>query len=314
MYIKEKMETPFTPKNAIKYGCNLCHFKCYKLSDWVRHTMTLKHKKIVNGNEMEQNGNPCDAKYICECKKEYISASGLWKHKKKCNYNNLTENDIEDDNKILSLVMEVVKQNNDFKNIIIEQNNKMLETVQEVCKNGITNNSNNTNIVNSHNKAFKLKVFLNETCKDAMDINEFEDSIKLQLSDLELVGRLGFVDGISSIIIKNLKSLKVHERPVHCTDLKRETMYVNDKGVWEKQENDNKKLRRLIKHIAFKNAKNLSLYKELHPDYNDYYSKCSDHFLKLQIEAFGGSGNETVDNENKIIKKIVKEMGIDKRL
>jgi Txe/YoeB family toxin of Txe-Axe toxin-antitoxin module len=147
-----------------------------------------------------------------------------------------------------------------------------------------------------------------------MDINEFEDSIKLQLSDLELVGRLGFVDGISSIIIKNLKALKVHERPVHCTDLKRETMYVNDKGVWEKQENDNKKLRRLIKHIAFKNAKNLSLYKELHPDYNDYYSKCSDHFLKLQIEAFGGSGNETVDNENKIIKKIVKEMGIDKRL
>ena len=298
------METPFTPKNTNKYECNICNFKCSKSSDLSRHTTTLKHQKTVNGNEMEQNGNACYAKYICECKKEYNSASGLWKHKKKCNYNNSSEN--EGDSKLINLVMEVVKQNNDFKNIIIEQNNKILD----VCK----NNNNTTNIVNSHNKAFNLNVFLNEECKDAMDINDFIDSVKLQLSDLELVGKLGFVDGISSIIIKNLKALKVNERPVHCTDMKRETIYVKDEGIWEKQEDDHKKLRKIIKRVAFKNSKNLSVYKELHPDCTDYYSKYNDHYLKLQIEAYGGSGNETVDNENKIIKKIVKEMTIDKSL
>jgi hypothetical protein len=122
------------------------------------------------------------------------------------------------------------------------------------------------------------------------------------------------VDGISSIIIKNLKALKVSERPVHCTDTKRETIYVKDEGIWEKQEDDHKKLRKIIKRVAFKNSKNLSVYKELHPDCNDYYSKHNDHYLKLRIEAFGGSGNETVDNENKIIKKIIKEMTIDKSL
>ena len=195
---------------------------------------------------------------------------------------------------------------------MIEQNNKMLETVQEVCKNN-TNIVNNTSINNSNNKAFNLNVFLNETCKDAMGVNDFIDSFKLQLSDLDLVGKLGFVDGISSIIIKNLKALKVSERPVHCTDTKRETIYVKDQGIWEKQEDDHKKLRKIIKRVAFKNSKNLSLYKELHPDCTDYYSKHNDHYLKLRIEAFGGSGNETVDNENKIIKKIIKEMTIDKK-
>ena len=299
----------FTSKKHQYFICETCDFKCFKKGDYNRHITTQKHKNLNNPNKITSN-------YIneCICGKKFKHQSTLCAHKKKCVIQNNTDNNDPIDS---NLVVQLLKQNDEFKSLIIEQNksiieqnNKMIETVQEVCK---SNNSNIVNSnVNSNNKAFNLNVFLNETCKDAMDINEFEDSIKLQLSDLELVGRLGFVDGISSIIIKNLKALKVSERPVHCTDLKRETMYVNDKGVWEKQENDNKKLRRLIKHIAFKNAKNLSLYKELHPDYNDYYSKCSDHFLKLQIEAFGGSGNETVDNENKIIKKIVKEMGIDK--
>ena len=293
---------PNMPKNAEIYICKPCDFKCSKLSNYNIHLTTLKHQNRTILNNLEHK-NAVNCKFTCKlCEKSYKARNSLWYHEKKCFFVKEPIQTTE-----TNLIVQLLKQNDEFKNMLLEQNTKMLETVQDVCK-----NNNTTNIVNSNNKAFNLNVFLNETCKDAMDINEFEDSIKLQLSDLELVGRLGFVDGISSIIIKNLKALKVNERPVHCTDLKRETMYVNDKGIWEKQENDNKKLRRLIKHIAFKNAKNLTLYKELHPDYNDYYSKCSDHFLKLQIEAFGGSGNETVDNENKIIKKIVKEMGIDK--
>jgi hypothetical protein len=311
----------FDAKTAKYFKCNLCDFKCCKQSNWNNHILTRKHKK--NNNELQNDYNldheNAITKFTCDCGKNYKHRQGLWKHKQVCKKKCISQNNTQPDNNEIidsNLVIQLLKQNDEFKSMLIEQNNKMIETIQEVCKSNNTNNSNivnNTNI-NSNNKAFNLNVFLNETCKDAMDINDFIDSVKLQLSDLELVGKLGFVDGISSIIIKNLKALKVSERPVHCTDLKRETMYVKEQGIWEKQEGDYKNLRKVIKRIAFKNSKNLSLYKELHPDYNDYYSKHSDHYLKLQIEAFGGSGNETIDNENKIIKKIAKEMAIDKSL
>ena len=311
----------FDAKTAKYFKCNLCDFKCCKQSNWNNHILTRKHKK--NNNELQNDYNldheNAITKFTCDCGKIYKHRQGLWKHKQVCKKKCISQNNTQPDNNEIidsNLVIQLLKQNDEFKSMLIEQNNKMIETIQEVCKSNNTNNSNivnNTNI-NSNNKAFNLNVFLNETCKDAMDINDFIDSVKLQLSDLELVGKLGFVDGISSIIIKNLKALKVSERPVHCTDLKRETMYVKEQGIWEKQEGDYKNLRKVIKRIAFKNSKNLSLYKELHPDYYDYYSKHSDHYLKLQIEAFGGSGNETIDNENKIIKKIAKEMAIDKSL
>ena len=306
-----------------EYYCEKCRFKCCKKSNWETHLSTAKHKNIQN-NTLSYIENA--KRHECNCGRSYKHSSNYYTHRNKCKYEKPPEQDIisTPDTYLTNLVLEVVKnntelqkqnieiqkQNEEFKTILLEQNNKMIETVKEVCK----NNTNNTNIINSNNKAFNLNVFLNETCKDAMDINDFIDSVKLQLSDLELVGKLGFVDGISSIIIKNLKALKMNERPVHCTDMKRETMYVKEQGIWEKQEGDYKNLRKVIKRIAFKNSKNLSLYKELHPDYNDYYSKHSDHYLKLQIEAFGGSGNETIDNENKIIKKIAKEMTIDKSL
>ena len=319
------MSTIFTSKNIVTIDCDLCDFKCFKKGDYKRHLLTQKHKNMAEINKISTLSTIITSKHInpliCQnCNKQYKERTGLWKHKKICCDNK--NPDISLTNLVLEVVKnnnELQKQNDEFKSLIIEQNksmieqnSKMLETVQEVCKNSNSNIINSN--INSNNKAFNLNVFLNEECKDAMDINDFIDSVKLQLSDLELVGKLGFVDGISSIIIKNLKALKVNERPVHCTDLKRETMYVKEQGIWEKQEGDYKNLRKVIKRVAFKNSKNLSLYKELHPDYNDYYSKHSDHYLKLQIEAFGGSGNETIDNENKIIKKIAKEMAIDKSL
>jgi hypothetical protein len=313
------MTTILVPKSSNIFYCEYCDYNTSRKSQFDRHIMTSKHILTTKRLQNTTNTVPLVHDYKCEnCNQKYKHHSSLWKHKKKCVIKNNTQPD-NNDTIESNLVVQLLKQNDEFKSLIIEQNksmieqnNKILETVQEVCKSNNTNISNN--VVNSHNKAFNLNVFLNETCKDAMDINDFIDSVKLQLSDLELVGKLGFVDGISSIIIKNLKALKVSERPVHCTDLKRETMYVKEQGIWEKQEGDYKNLRKVIKRIAFKNSKNLSLYKELHPDYNDYYSKHSDHYLKLQIEAFGGSGNETIDNENKIIKKIAKEMAIDKSL
>jgi hypothetical protein len=165
---------------------------------------------------------------------------------------------------------------------------------------------------NSNNKTFNLNVFLNEHCKDAMNIMDFVDSLKLQLSDLESVGKLGFVEGISNIIVKNLKALDVHKRPVHCSDSKREVMYIKDENKWEKENEDKQKLRKAIKRIANKNSKLLPIFKEKYPDCIKSISPYSDQYNKLIIEAMGGSGNEDFDNENKIIKKIAKEVTIDK--
>ena len=241
------------------------------------------------------------------CNKIYNNRTGLWKHKKKCiikESNEIIENNEDTSDK--QLIMMLIKENSDFKNLMME-----------AFKNGINNNTinNNNNNNNSHNKTFNLQFFLNETCKDAMNIMDFVDSVKLQLSDLENVGKLGFVEGISDIIVKNLKALDIEKRPVHCTDSKREVMYVKDQDVWyndsKEEDQENKKLKKAIKRIANKNAKLLSEFKAKYPDCIYSHSTKSDQYNKIIIEALGGS-NENGDNESKIIKKIAKEVTIDK--
>ena len=297
-----------SPKFAKNIICEICDYKCYKQSDMNKHILSLKHK---NSTISTSSSTDLDiSKYICCCGKKYKERTGLWYHKKKCKYENITNiepDQVDIQSLDMNLIMQLLKQNDEFKSLMIEQNSKLIEAYK-------TNTSSiTTGDINSHNKTFNLNVFLNEQCKDAMNIMDFVDSIKLDLNDLESVGKLGYINGISNIIIKNLKALDVHMRPVHCTDLKRETMYVKSQNTWEKEDEENKNIRRAIKHIAFKNIKNLELFKELHPDCMDCDSKHGDHFLKLQIEALGGgSSNVDYDSHTKIIKKIAKEVTIDK--
>ena len=217
------MEEKKAPKSPQKFVCEICDFICSKKRDYNRHLLTLKHKKVENGSNLEvKKPQKAPSKFICECDKLFKTHGGLWKHQQKCKGEQTDQVDI---NLLdMNLIMNLLKQNDEFKSLMLEQNNKMIETFQEVCKNGINNNSSIVNQVNSNNKTFNLNVFLNEQCKDAMNIMEFVDSIKLDLSDAEMVGKLGYINGISHIIIKHLKALDVHMRPVHCTDLKRETL------------------------------------------------------------------------------------------
>jgi hypothetical protein len=298
------------------FVCDVCDFKCSKTRDYNRHLLTAKHKKLCFGSNLEEKKpQKAPGHFICECDKLFKTHGGLWKHRQKCKPENKADTDKIDINSLdMNLIMNLLKQNDEFKSLMIEQNNKMIETfqetIQEVCKNGINNNS--ITQVNSHNKTFNLNVFLNEQCKDAMNIMEFVDSIKLDLDDAEYVRKLGYVNGISNIIIKHLKALDVHMRPVHCTDLKRETMYVKFQDIWEKEGDDNKLIRRAIKHIAIKNYNAAETFKDVHPDCMDLESKYGEHFLRLRIEALGGSGNDNYESHTKIIKKIAKEVTIDK--
>jgi hypothetical protein len=222
----------------------------------------------------------------------YNHCSSYSRHKKKCNV--ILKNDFVVDK---DFVMMVIKQN-------AELQNQMLEVIK-IGTNGIHNNNNNTN---SLNKTFNLQFFLNETCKDAMNIMDFVDSVQLQLDDLEKVGECGFVNGISNIIIKNLKNLDITQRPVHCTDVKREVLYVKDEDKWVKEEQEKQKLRKAVKHIAHKNSKLIALFREKYPDCNKSDSKYSNKYNKLIIEAFSGD----YDSENSIIKKISKATLVDK--
>jgi hypothetical protein len=196
--------------------------------------------------------------------------------------------------------------------LLIKENSELKNMMMEVIKTGTHNNTTNNTHTNSHNKTFNLQFFLNETCKNAMNIMDFVDSLKLQLKDLERMGEIGFVNGMSNIIIKNLQGMDVTERPVHCTDQKREVIYVKDEGKWDKEEETKPKLRKAIKHIAHKNAKLIGEFKEKHPDYKTCASKISTQYNTMVIEAMGGIGSNDLCNENKIIKRISKEIMVEK--
>jgi hypothetical protein len=199
--------------------------------------------------------------------------------------------------------------------LLIKENSELKNMVIDVCQKiqpSNTINSHNTN--NSHNKTFNLQFFLNETCKDAMNIMDFVDSIKLQLSDLEKVGEIGYVEGISNIIVKNLNSLEETQRPIHCTDTKREVLYIKDENKWEKENEEKNKLRKAIKRVACKNQRMIPKFKEEHPDCGKSASKFSDQYNKIIYEAMGGPGDNDKEKENKIIRHIAKEVTIDKTL
>jgi hypothetical protein len=304
------------PKNAKKFHCENCNFICSKKSNYDKHLMTSKHKntdKILTNTDAENAENASVTnEFICECGNTYKHRQSLFNHKKKCSIN---EKIIEEDfihnnnqlNELKGFMKYLMKENTEMKNMIIEQQDKVIK----VLENG-THNITTTN-TNSHNKSFNLNFFLNETCKDAMNINEFIESIKLQLSDLEGVGQLGYVEGISNIIVKNLKQLDITQRPLHCTDKKRETIYIKDEDKWEKDD-EKEKMHKIVRKVANKNARMLPKFKEAHPDCNKAVSKYSDAYNKIIVESMGGSGDNNFEKEEKIIKKVAKEVMVEKEV
>ena len=312
-------DNEFYLKKPTFFYCENCDFKCSYKRDYERHINTKKHKNneittFDNGFYLKK---PDLKNFTCEfCDKVYSDRAGLWRHNKKCNQlnsdkaSNMSLDNLSTDK---DLIMMLIKDNNELRKMMMEQQSLMLENnnkVLEICKNGTHNTTTHTN---SHNKAFNLNFFLNETCKNAMNIMDFAESIQLQLSDLEKIGEVGYVEGISNIIVKNLKALDITERPIHCADKKREVIYIKDEDKWEKEDDDKKKLRKVINNVACKNQRLLPKYKEAHPGCNYSDSKFSDQYSKLVIEAMGGTGNNDIEKSDKIIRNIAKEVVIDKQ-
>jgi hypothetical protein len=287
-------------KVATVFSCKFCDYNTERKSSYDKHLDTEKHNDNKKVAKVANN-------FICKCGNNYKYSSGYSRHLKICTYilNNEPINDAEKELSDKDLIMLLIKENSEIKNMML----KVIETGTHNTTNMNTNNNNNNN---SNNKSFNLQFFLNETCKDAMNIMDFVDSITLQLSDLENVGRVGYVEGISKIITKKLKELDISQRPVHCTDKKRETMYVKDNNIWEKEDSDYKKLRKMIRKVADKNIGMFKKFKEAHPDCEKAISKYSDQYNKIIIESLGGSGDNEIENDDKIIKNITKIVTIDK--
>ena len=298
-------DSNLVPKSSIKYSCKLCDYNTSRKSQYERHLSTDKHKNAENDSKMIGNSNNLVPKsseklFNCECGRVYKYDSGYYRHKKKCQYENKENTNSISELSDKELITKVILQIPD-----------LVKSIIEISKDKGVNHSHNH--TNSHNKTFNLQFFLNETCKDAMNISEFVSSIKPKLSDLENTGRLGYAEGISNIILKNLSNLEQHFRPLHCSDSKREVIYIKDNDEWIKETDNKPILTKAIKVIANENIKNISEWRKEYPDCTDSDSKKNDLYLKIVSNSMCGSTKDETDkNINKIISNIVKEVTIDK--
>ena len=298
--------------------CEFCDFKCRYKSDYTRHIHTPKHIRLTNDNKKTSENENLDAqtttkntkirKYVCDCGKEYIHMASLCKHKRNCN-KHISGNDVKtivntmnNDDELKKFLIE---QNNEFKALILEQNKQIIELSSKPTT---TNNNNNTT-----NNNFNLNFFLNETCKDALNISDFISQLHVGIKDLEETGRLGYAEGISKIFINGLKQLEINQRPLHCSDVKRETIYIKDENQWGKDNEEKTKLTKAIRKVAHKNIEQIAVWTEKNPEYMDYNSKYSEKYMKLIGEAMPGATHEESDkNYKKIARNISKETVIGK--
>ena len=280
---------------ANKFYCEKCDYNTGRKSNYNKHLMTLKHqgKCIPETYETKAVANVANVanNFQCICGNVFNSRTTLWRHKNICN--NTTNNIFTP-----KMFYDLLQQNNELTKQVIELSSKPTTT-----NNNTTNNNNN----------FNLNFFLNETCKDALNISEFISQLHVGIKDLEETGRLGYADGISKIFINGLKQLEVTQRPVHCSDGKRETIYIKDKNQWEKDDDEKVKLTKAIKSVAHKNIEQIAVWAEAHPEYMNYNSKYSEKYMKLIGEAMpGATYAESDKNYKKIARNITKETIINK--
>jgi hypothetical protein len=292
----EDNEIKFINKSFI---CETCNYKTNNKYDFNRHNVSLKHINKLSDANNKTN--------ICEhCKKEYISNKNLKKHELKCKFIQQERPEITTE-----LIVQILKQNKDLQNILIEQNKHMMEMSKtQTISNNISNNSNNTT-----NNQFNLQFFLNETCKDAMNITDFVKSLQLTTADFEATGKLGYIEGITRIIVNNLSGVDTNKRPLHCTDAKRETIYIKDDNVWEKEDDKKTKFRKVVNQVANKNLQQLNKWKDEHPDCINLDTQDNIDFRKYYRAALGGETNEEDDKFfEKIKRNVLKEIVVNKSM
>ena len=291
------------------FCCEKCNFTTSRLSQYNAHLITAKHKRITN----DDNFFPDPSTHECICGKKYIHRQGLYKHKKKCTH---VSNTIENSTKVDQTLENTMVLNDASLNLhvivldLLKQNNELQKQLIELSKEKTINMNTNTNSNNTQNNHFNIQLFLNDTCKDAINIDQFIKDIQISISDLENVGNQGYVQGISDIIIKNLRTLELTKRPMHCTDIKRETIYIKDADKWEKDSEGKPKLKSAISRVAKKNLTKIQDWYKDHPEVTVLDSKDYEMSHKLIRQSFGDGDLDVL--QNKVVKQLTKEIHVDK--
>ena len=323
------MYTEKTEKNRKNYSCEICDFHTSDKSAFTRHCSTRKHKEYTN---VDKTVYKKTEEIICSrCGKEYKTRMGLWKHNKICDAKIPSESvniilqpddDILSSEPIKNYIMKLVEQNQALQNMFMIQNNKHQDELKEIKTilaeqppqppQQITNIQNNKTI---NNNQFNLNVFLQQTCKDAINMSEFIDSLEINTKSLERTGTHGYVHGISKIFMDGIRKLKIHERPIHCTDLKREVLYIKDNDTWTKDTEDNKNFKKALATVVHRNMIQIVQWEDDNPETSNPESKNYDFYFELARQSMGGGNQEVTDrNNDKILKAIAQEVHLDKKV
>ena len=306
-------------KNISGFTCEACKFKCYKEYNYKAHLATPKHQKFTKVYQSLQKNATLSNSLVCVCSKNYSTRMGLWKHKQKCIFVKNLTNDTNDTNDTSDTNEIVLPELKDIKNIdkdgiiiqLLKDNKEIRQILKEVIpkignNTTINNNTTNNNTLNN----FNLNFFLNEQCKDALNISEFVESLKITFDDLLYSKKNGLVQGISNVMIRGLKELDIYKRPIHCTDKKRETMYIKDKEKWEKDET-HEIMKKTIEMIADKERNALQIWTDDNPDWMETEQKQIAYLTMLRNISEPIEDEEK--NGRKIIRAVSREVIIDKK-
>jgi hypothetical protein len=319
VYLEEMMteKSGLSEKIRKNFSCETCDYTTSDSKDYNKHCSTRKHKMMTNDDPVKNNGEPT---HICShCNKPYKTKQSLWVHKQKCKApekENISMVFIDDTAQppIHNYIMELLEQNKEFKQTIMDQSNKMMDQsnkMMELAQNQNTTINNNKTI---NNTQFNLNVFLQQTCKDAINMSDFIDSLEINTKSLERTGTHGYVHGISKIFTDGLRKLKVHERPIHCSDLKREVLYIKDNDKWEKDE-ENKQFKKALSTVVYRNMIQIGQWEDENPDTSNPESKNYEFYFEVVRQSLGGGDHDvTARNNDKIIKAIAHEVHIDRKI
>ena len=298
-------------KKCTEYLCEKCHYACSNLTNFNKHLLTNKHIARC----CSDNAPISCLDYNCECGHTYKHRQSFNRHKKSCQYK--TEPSIvAADTQLLppsfdaALVIELLKQNQEFKDLLIEQNKQMLELANKAGNNNNTNCNNTT----TNNNKFNLNVFLNETCKDAISMDDFIKSFEVTRDEFLHTGKVGYIEGLSAVMANRFKDMDVHTRPLHCTDLKRETVYIKNADKWEKDDADKTKMRKAVRGVARKNTQEMwRWYDDNKPEVEQIGTDVCEDYFQYHRSTLGGYGKEEdLKFEDKIIHNVLKGVLIDK--
>ena len=326
------MDNIVVPRKFQNFYCKSCDYSTCRKSQYERHLNTAKHKMVTNGDTLVPNEH---TKHICSCGKEFKYRQGLSRHKKSCNgiqpdtVSVITTPVSNTNNDLINVIVKQQEETTELKKLLMEQQDQHFKQMKEQQEHMIQQQEHMkeqqsqhnkqiqdlipqlqqvTNINTNCNNKFNLNFFLNEQCKDAIAIQHFIENLNIGIRELEHMGDVRYVQGMMSIFSETLGKMDIYERPLHCTDLKRDTLYIKQGDTWTKDTEDKTELKKIVETVKCRNYRSLRLWEREHPEAFECDTQDNIDYMRISSESLGGFNSTDTIKLNKIIKHVVKEV------